>query len=849
MQRQELPQDVIAGLQRILFLDPSPADPLDTLTSFKESLARLDTVRAQLATQQKEIQDEIDALRLELRRDQDPNRLQTIQELIAELLSQMNRIREKATESEAIVQDITKEIQILDLGKKNLVTTITSLKRLQILMNSVSQLESQAETKDYAQISHTLGATKELFGFFKTYSTIPTVAALTKRFQAVQGHIRTQLDRDFDTFFLQDPTKPISPNLVSQGCLVVDVLGDDVRHQYIDRYCSMELKDYRRIFKPTDEAGQLDNLSRRFSWFRKQLASSDEEYGQVFPPAWKLGQHLVARFVEITREDLSILLAKAASTMTVAQLLEALQMALDFEHVMASKYGVSFAELLQQAASPLRPGLSPRTTLSSTFEQHMNIFVDAQDKALSDMLAPFRGATRSRQSIDSATGSGGTSSEGERHAVMVLPSSTELFYFYGQTLEQCAKLFTGKPLFDLANLHKKWLGIYAEDVLFAGIKGTPRTERERRSVEGRFTEVKTACTVLNTADYCQTTASELEEKIKEKLSEEYREKVSLQAERDLFVRVISSCIIVLLRELESACEPAFSAMIKTQWGALDTVSGESPYVSDLVKGVDSVLEVIRSHIEQKKYLRNFYDKAASLLIARFTNALVKSRPLGEVGPQQVMIDLQGIKACLLRFPQGMESGALSASYARSVTKSTTRLETLLKVVNSPTDPSAGFISNYTLLIGDSSFANFQKARLIQSLYRHVLNNRVLDLKGVSKVEQNEILDTFLAMTSRMRELENTSFLSSLDMDPPAGPLTAGSALNTPNHSSPSLPMLATPSNAGLMTPPLGSVSPAPSPSEPKREVFSDLRRLVNFTMRRERDRAAAEAASGNNPVL
>lgn len=34
MQRQELPQDVVAGLQRILLLDPSPADPLDTLTAF-----------------------------------------------------------------------------------------------------------------------------------------------------------------------------------------------------------------------------------------------------------------------------------------------------------------------------------------------------------------------------------------------------------------------------------------------------------------------------------------------------------------------------------------------------------------------------------------------------------------------------------------------------------------------------------------------------------------------------------------------------------------------------------------------------------------------------------------------
>lgn len=109
---------------------------------------------------------------------------------------------------------------------------------------------------------------------------------------------------------------------------------------------------------------------------------------------------------------------------------------------------------------------------------------------------------------------------------------------------------------------------------------------------------------------------------------------------------------MLLRELEVACEPAFAAMSKVQWGTLEAVSGESPYIGDLVKAVDAVLEVVRSNIEQKKYLRNLYDKAArcgtkldalkmtlialqSLVITRFTNALVKSRPLKEVGAQQV----------------------------------------------------------------------------------------------------------------------------------------------------------------------------------------------------------------------
>lgn len=43
----------------------------------------------------------------------------------------------------------------------------------------------------------------------------------------------------------------------------------------------------------------------------------------------------------------------------------------------------------------------------------------------------------------------------------VLPSSTELFYFYGQTLEQCGKYTTGEPMRRLAKVFAKWLKIYS----------------------------------------------------------------------------------------------------------------------------------------------------------------------------------------------------------------------------------------------------------------------------------------------------------------------------------------------------------------------------------------------------
>lgn len=50
---------------------------------------------------------------------------------------------------------------------------------------------------------------------------------------------------------------------------------------------------------------------------------------------------------------------------------------------------------------------------------------------------------------------------GDAPAPTVLPSSTELFYFYGQTLEQCGKYTTGEPMQRLAGVFAKWLKVFS----------------------------------------------------------------------------------------------------------------------------------------------------------------------------------------------------------------------------------------------------------------------------------------------------------------------------------------------------------------------------------------------------
>lgn len=142
------------------------------------------------------MQQEVDRLVDLLKQDQDPERMQLIQENISvcvdvlvshlaprlteqqDLLTQMTQIREKATESEAIVRNITKEIQMLDTAKKNLTLSMTALKRFQMLgtwlmssgsnkltffsVNALEQLDGLLRERKYGDMAQTLGVRRQL---------------------------------------------------------------------------------------------------------------------------------------------------------------------------------------------------------------------------------------------------------------------------------------------------------------------------------------------------------------------------------------------------------------------------------------------------------------------------------------------------------------------------------------------------------------------------------------------------------------------------------------------------------------------------------------------------------------
>ena len=120
----------------------------------------------------------------------------------------------------------------------------------------------------------------------------------------------------------------------------------------------------------------------------------------------------------------------------------------------------------------------------------------------------------------------------------------------------------------------------------------------------------------------------MEERLRVKIHPDLRDKVSLEAEKDVLLgyvllprdltyriderfylkSVMSSAISSLLRELELACEPAFSAMARSPWRDVEFVSSESTFVLDLVRALEAGVGMVRSKVEQKKFLRSVCDR-------------------------------------------------------------------------------------------------------------------------------------------------------------------------------------------------------------------------------------------------
>ena len=112
---------------------------------------------------------------------------------ISELFNKITDIKGKAQDSEKMVDEICRDIRQLDAAKKNLETSITALKRLQMLITSINRLKDMAADGRFELAADLMGAVTQLTVFFEDYTRTPRIKELLQSVSEIKMNLRDEV--------------------------------------------------------------------------------------------------------------------------------------------------------------------------------------------------------------------------------------------------------------------------------------------------------------------------------------------------------------------------------------------------------------------------------------------------------------------------------------------------------------------------------------------------------------------------------------------------------------------------------------------------------------------------------
>ncbi|XP_059617853.1 vacuolar protein sorting-associated protein 53 homolog [Phlebotomus argentipes] len=763
--------------------DFNPTDYINQLFPNEQSLSNIDDVIAKMECEVSVIDDNIrSVVRGQTNTGQDGKKaLEDAQRTIMQLSGQITEIKTRAEKTEDMVKEITRDIKQLDSAKKNLTSAITTLNHLHMLVGGVESLTKLAEKRLYGEVLNPLQAITEVNLHFQQYTEVAHIKTLSDKVSQIHAELATQITEDFKNVFTpgQQNVVKMSLSQLADACKVVSVLEPKVKRELLKWFINLQLQEYVQLFHENQDIAWLDKIDKRYAWIKRHLLDFEDKFGKIFPLDWEVSERITVQFCHTTHEQLSKLMARRRVEMDVKLLLYAIGKTTAFEALLAKRFtGVTLQdapgkspptpvkplpvqEVKSAAESPaqseteegvVKAVASPFSDLiGSCFKPYLDIYTDSIDKNLAELIEQFVQAKAPLDPVSRTT---------------VLPSCADLFVFYKKCMVQCVQLSNGKPMYDLAMVFKKYLREYAAKILESRIPKltasyTPSSISTSMSLltrdlqnlstaagqvihsflkEGeapRFTreEITTICCILTTAEYCLETVQQLEDKLREKVDATYSEKIDLGEEKDVYHRIISNCIQLLVQDLETGCEPALIVMSKIQWQTISNVGDQSSFVNSIIGHFKLTIPTIRDNLAtSRKYYIQFCHKFVNSFIPKYINHLYKCRltsvqESNVLGCEQLLLDTHSLKTVLLDLPSigSQVNRKAPASFTKIVIKGMTKAEMIIKVVMAPVIPASVFTEQFLKLLPDSTLVEFHK---------------ILDMKGMRRVDQAQLAELF-----------------------------------------------------------------------------------------------------------
>jgi hypothetical protein len=445
------------------------------------------------------------------------------------------------------IQDMTSTIQELDITKRNITSTMLLLKQIHFMILGVEYMIGLTSRKQY----HTLGTLLPCLQ--NLVQKVPQ--EYTGKYTSCIVELRKQIFTDFEHTF-HDGTFSLQSNLLHDGCLVLQSIPEG-KNTLSRWYLEWMLQDYRSIFQKNPELQGLQDISRRYAWFKRTLKQYDEQHQSLFPMDWTMDHVLAFHFCQETKRDLAQVMIESerAGTFDTVVMLQAIHTTFDFESKLQQRFGDAFSHIL-----------------SSGFDSFLWHYVEEQDRLLQEKCQDYKKSL-------------GEVEEG------LYTSSFDLFLFYRQTMANCAELSRGKAFFDLCKMYQKWLVWYVD------------------CVQGHMSQdLSSLCLIINTLDYCVGTIEQLEQKMIQEANPEYKSLIQFSSEMELYVNASVVGVTKMVHIVQQGCEPFLMNMTRKSWNALTLVGDQSEYVTQISHHLKHIIPTLKTTLINPKFFRSFCDK-------------------------------------------------------------------------------------------------------------------------------------------------------------------------------------------------------------------------------------------------
>ncbi|KAK1444052.1 Vps53 [Babesia gibsoni] len=575
-----------------------------------------------------------------------------------DLIHQMADIQTPTLRSEQSLKILTADIRALNRAKINICNTIVNMKRLLMLSTMLESLGEKAKNRKYDEASGLAVVVKELCQLIQPLREAPPVIKLLTSCKNLMNDLKQQLIEDLEIMLSLNTTQGYLdiPLELEDVCKCADALDEDIRKHIASKYAKYITQSYESMFPMSFDLKSLDHINERFAWLRRIISDFDELYGNAVPEHWNIQASGAWAFFESCRSQIVSMLTTTDGPFEPSVLLTSLLRCKEFEQELdyrlmnyskekppLQRHDVEFPEVMAgelPSKTPRQHERSLRGVLSRCFENFLGSWITNEEKQLQQLF----------NNIVSVA---------EDDVIMqVLRSAKELFTAISVRLKAVMAVSCEQTLFEMSMVFKRVIAKYQgylHDRLGKLDKNNTLAIIAKRSGH-----------IIATCDYCMESLEHLHDEIVEAIAPAYKELINFSVEKEKIAVTKSDAV---RKFLDYNCS----------FGPIKP--NDSSPLKELQERVLDVINLAAEHLPPG-YLNYVTNKVTRGALSHLRNVIFSLTSATEMHCQQLLLDSYSLQK-LLTEEVRKTVDPLPLGYMEAVTSEMGKIQTLLKVLNSP----------------------------------------------------------------------------------------------------------------------------------------------------------------------